>query len=227
MFSEIHDFELEFLLRLACAAVLSISIGIEREMHGRAAGIRTSFLVGLGSAMFMILSLKVSSYGQGITDPGRIAAQIVTGIGFLGAGTIIKSGLCIKGLTTAACMWVLASIGMAAGAGLYCLAFFVTIVTLLSLIFFQLFTRFLPHHSYRTLYIKKQTDSDFTKIIGQIKEVLKIQNLDYEFDFQKDEYAIKINTRDFHTGKTDKIFCDLCSMLISEDGSITEMRWYR
>ena len=168
----------------------------------------------------------MSSYGQGITDPGRIAAQIVTGIGFLGAGTIIKSGLCIKGLTTAACMWILASIGMAAGAGLYCLAIFVTIVTLLSLVLFQLFTRFLPHHSYRILYVKKQGNSDFTNIILQIKKFIKIQNLNYEFDFCKKEYAIKVNARIFHANKTDKTFGKLCSVLTNQDDSIITVRWY-
>ena len=116
--------------RLALAAVLGMAIGIERTYRAKTAGIRTHFLVALGSALFMI----VSRYGFGGTgDPGRVAAQIVSGIGFLGAGTIIMQKHVIHGLTTAAGMWVAAGIGMAAAAGLYVLAIVSTALTLVGL----------------------------------------------------------------------------------------------
>ncbi len=127
------------LLRLAFACGLGAAIGFEREIRDREAGIRTHLLVSLGSSLFTI----VSAYGfheflaGGGTivraDPSRIAAQIVTGIGFLGAGAIIREGLSVRGLTTAATLWVVAAIGMACGAGYYWPAVAATVLTLLAL----------------------------------------------------------------------------------------------
>src|SRR5207253_1246753 len=112
----------EALLRLFLAALLGSAVGLERELRDREAGLRTHLLVSLGSALFTV----VSAYGfhdflvrggtEVRTDPTRIAAQIVTGIGFLGAGAIIRQGLSVRGLTTAATLWVVAAIGMAVGA---------------------------------------------------------------------------------------------------------------
>jgi putative Mg2+ transporter-C (MgtC) family protein len=114
-------------------------IGMERELRERAAGLRTHMLVGVGSALFTI----VSAYGWGdfvfnrqlgtVLDPTRIAAQIVTGIGFLGAGAIIRQGFSVRGLTTAAGLWVVAAIGMAAGAGYYSAALITTGLVLVGL----------------------------------------------------------------------------------------------
>jgi putative Mg2+ transporter-C (MgtC) family protein len=129
----------ESLLRLALAAVLGGLIGMERELREREAGLRTHLLVSLGSALFTI----VSAYGfhafleSGAdvvqADPTRIAAQIVTGIGFLGAGAIIRQGLSVRGLTTAATLWVVAAVGLAAGAGYYSAAVITTGVVLIAL----------------------------------------------------------------------------------------------
>jgi putative Mg2+ transporter-C (MgtC) family protein len=115
----------EALLRLALAAVLGGVVGIERELREREAGLRTHLLVALGSALFTIVSAygfhAFLSSGANVVraDPTRIAAQIVTGIGFLGAGAIIRQGLSVRGLTTAATLWVVAAIGLAVGAGYY------------------------------------------------------------------------------------------------------------
>jgi putative Mg2+ transporter-C (MgtC) family protein len=126
-------------LRLLVAAVLGGAIGLERELREREAGLRTHLLVSLGAAVFTV----VSAYGfggfqygleTGITrDPTRIAAQIVTGIGFLGAGAIIRQGLSVRGLTTAATLWVVAAIGMASGAGYYSAAVVGTLIVIISL----------------------------------------------------------------------------------------------
>ena len=116
--------------RLALAAALGMVIGVERTYRAKTAGIRTHFLVALGSALFMI----VSRYGfDGAGDPGRVAAQIVSGIGFLGAGTIIMQKHVVHGLTTAAGMWVAAGIGMASAAGLYSVAVISTVLALIGL----------------------------------------------------------------------------------------------
>jgi putative Mg2+ transporter-C (MgtC) family protein len=129
----------ESLLRLALAAVLGGLIGVERELREREAGLRTHLLVALGSALFTI----VSAYGfhafltSGASvvraDPTRIAAQIVTGIGFLGAGAIIRQGFSVRGLTTAATLWVVAAVGLAAGAGYYSAAIITTALVLVAL----------------------------------------------------------------------------------------------
>jgi putative Mg2+ transporter-C (MgtC) family protein len=129
----------EVLLRVVLAGVLGGAIGVEREIREREAGLLTHLLVAVGAALFTL----VSAYGwhdfhfsnqSGVTyDPTRIAAQIVTGIGFLGAGAIIRQGLSVRGLTTAASLWVVAAIGIAAGAGYYTGAVITTVVVLVSL----------------------------------------------------------------------------------------------
>ena len=143
------------LLRLSVAAVLGGAIGMERELRERQAGLRTHLLVSVGAALFTL----VSAYGfreflvEGgavvRADPARIAAQVVTGVGFLGAGAIIRQGLSVRGLTTAATLWLVAAIGMAAGAGYYSAALFATggaLVTLgpLRIIAYRLLSRYRP-----------------------------------------------------------------------------------
>ena len=129
----------EALLRLVLAAVLGGAIGIEREIREREAGLRTHMLVSVGSALFTIVSAygfhEFLTSGQSVVraDPTRIAAQIVTGIGFLGAGAIIRQGLSIRGLTTAATLWVVAAVGLAAGAGYYSGAVITTVLVLFAL----------------------------------------------------------------------------------------------
>jgi putative Mg2+ transporter-C (MgtC) family protein len=129
----------EVALRLAAAAALTGAIGLERELRERAAGLRTHMLVGVGSALFTIVSAYAWSdftFNRALGtafDPTRIAAQIVTGIGFLGAGAIIRQGLSIRGLTTAAGLWVAAAIGMAVGAGYWPAALIGTGVVLVGL----------------------------------------------------------------------------------------------
>ena len=145
----------EALLRIVLAAALGGAIGVERELREREAGLRTHMLVSVGSALFTI----VSAYGfhaflaSGASvvraDPSRIAAQIVTGIGFLGAGAIIRQGLSVRGLTTAATLWVVSAIGLAVGAGYYSGAVISTAVVLVSLwplrlLAFRIMRRFRP-----------------------------------------------------------------------------------
>jgi putative Mg2+ transporter-C (MgtC) family protein len=119
------------LLRLSVAAALGGAIGLERELRERGAGLRTHLVVCLGSALFTLVS-AYAFVGPKV-DPTRIAAQIVSGIGFLGAGAIIRQGLSVRGLTTAATLWLVAAIGMASGAGYYDAAVIATAGALLTL----------------------------------------------------------------------------------------------
>jgi putative Mg2+ transporter-C (MgtC) family protein len=134
-------FEIEVILRLVGAAVAGGLVGLEREVSDQPAGFRTHMLVALGSCLFTL----ISAYGFGTFlgpdgdpqirfDPTRIAAQIVTGIGFLGAGAILRYGTTVRGLTTAASLWVVAAIGLAIGAGAYVISTVTTAITLLALL---------------------------------------------------------------------------------------------
>src|SRR5262245_66126705 len=105
--------------RLAVAAALGAAIGVERELRDREAGIRTHLLVALGACLFTIAGAYGFSDFDGNVDPTRVAAQIVTGVGFLGAGAIIREGISVRGLTTAGSLWIVAAIGMATGAHYY------------------------------------------------------------------------------------------------------------
>lgn len=121
--------EIELVLRLLLAFALSGLLGFEREVSLKPAGLRTHILVGLGSTLITVLSL----YAFPGSDPARVAASIIVGIGFLGAGTILKTEKKVIGLTTAASLWIVASIGVATGAGFYILAIFATILAFLVL----------------------------------------------------------------------------------------------
>ncbi len=145
----------EILLRVGLAAVLGGAIGFERELREREAGLRTHLLVSVGAALFTLVSAyawtdwRFSTEEGLVFDPTRIAAQVVTGIGFLGAGAIIRQGLSIRGLTTAATLWVVAAIGMATGAGYYAAAVITTVLVLVSLwplrlVAFRISGRFRP-----------------------------------------------------------------------------------
>ena len=129
----------EALLRLALAAAFGGAVGLERELREREAGFRTHMLVSIGSALFTLASAygfrDFLLHGGNVVraDPSRIAAQIVTGIGFLGAGAIIRQGLSVRGLTTAATLWVVAAIGLTTGAGYYSAAAITTGIALFSL----------------------------------------------------------------------------------------------
>ncbi len=124
------------LMRLVIAAILSGIIGFEREFHGRAAGFRTHILLCIGSTLIMLTSMHIFDlYSSRVSvDPARIAAGVITGIGFLGAGTIIRYGEEVRGLTTAASLWVVAGIGLAVGCGFYTAALSTTAIVLLVLL---------------------------------------------------------------------------------------------
>jgi putative Mg2+ transporter-C (MgtC) family protein len=131
--------QLDLSFRLIVAAALGLAVGYEREIHGHPAGLRTHMLVAVGSGLFTVISaygfagVSVDIPNVAPIDPTRIAAQIVSGIGFLGAGAILKDGIVIRGLTTAASLWATSAVGMAAGAGEYLISLVATGVILVSL----------------------------------------------------------------------------------------------
>jgi putative Mg2+ transporter-C (MgtC) family protein len=121
---------IDLVRRLLLAAALGAALGLEREYHRKPAGLRTNILIALGSALFTILSIAIGARGG---TPDRITAQVVTGIGFLGGGAILRSGTTIHGMTTAATIWVNAAIGIAAGAGEYAMAALTALLTIVVL----------------------------------------------------------------------------------------------
>lgn len=132
--------DLIILFRIALAVVLSFIPGLERELTGKFAGLRTHILVGVGACVFTLLSIYGFQMRVGLdnvivqNDPARIAAQVITGIGFIGAGTVMRSGSNVFGITTAATLWVCAAIGMSCGCGEYATAIVASVATLLVLI---------------------------------------------------------------------------------------------
>lgn len=151
--------EVEILIRLVIALVLGGIIGFEREQHNHAAGFRTNILVCVGACLMMLLSIYgfsefVSEWNVRV-DPARLAAAVITGVGFLGAGTILYTGKKISGLTTAASLWVVAAIGLAVGAGFYFASSAVTVMVILTLwLFNKLEQRFLRSQKQYIVHVK-------------------------------------------------------------------------
>ena len=153
------------------AAVLGGVIGMEREWHGHPAGLRTNILVALGSCLFTILSIEGFPLHGSAQDTARIAAQIVTGIGFLGAGALIHGKSTIRGLTTAATIWLVAAIGMAVGANMYFIAIFTTFLTTAVLVLLRPISARLPGGARRR---RLEQDRELRRAArhGQVKENL-------------------------------------------------------
>ena len=195
-------------IRILVAAILGGVLGIERDIHGRQAGLRTHILVSVGSALFFILSTHIATFNvivpdgfMKVTDPGRIAAQIVTGIGFLGAGVILKEGFTVVGLTTAACLWISAAIGMTAGAGLYSIAISTTILALFSLVLLRLLERCYRKDIYRHLEIKFQNEVDMLRVLDVVKgNDVTIVSLDLDRDYDSLTTTASFSLRFFQKG---------------------------
>jgi putative Mg2+ transporter-C (MgtC) family protein len=181
------------LIKLILAFTAGALIGIEREKHGRPAGMRTHVLVCTGACLMMIISEGVfAKYGhlnaEGIAriDPGRIGAQIITGIGFLGAGVIIKEGANVRGLTTAACLWYVAGVGMAFGFGMTAIGICSTILAFVALFALKHVDTLLRKDRFLRLSVVTMGDSD---IFTEIKDIfnthsLTTANIEQEFDLE-------------------------------------------
>jgi putative Mg2+ transporter-C (MgtC) family protein len=174
---------LEELLRLTLAAVLGGLVGLEREIRGRQAGFRTNILVALGCALAMIVSISFADHpwkhheGFNVNvDPARLAYNVMAGIGFLGAGIIVKNGGSVRGLTTAAGLWCVAAIGLACGFGLYLVAVFTAMLVLLVLWVLDHFERLLPKVRYRVITLRRPWRPGV--VADTVKMIQKDEHLD-------------------------------------------------
>lgn len=163
----------EILLRLLCAMFIGAVIGTERELTHRPAGMRTHMLVALGACVVMITSQMIfhqyCAFGA-TPDPARLSAQVITGVGFLGAGTIMREGPSIKGLTTAASIWAVACLGIAVGGGYYVLGIVGTVGTITILVLFEWLQEKLMHQHY-ALYMFSVSCSDVVSTLERINKL--------------------------------------------------------
>ncbi len=166
------------LLRLAVSFVAGMLIGVEREAHSQPAGMRTHILISLGSTLAMLLSIYLPQAYPGFQggDPGRIAAQVVTGIGFLGAGAILRFGVNVRGLTTAASIWSMAMLGLAIGAGLFRISAVAAAIILFSLTIMDLLEKhFFRDKIFKRIEITLRKNSTTPALLQQLLETLKIR----------------------------------------------------
>ena len=221
------NFTLDLIIKLAVATLLGGILGLEREIHGRPAGLRTHLLVSLGAAAFMLMSPLVADMSKNFQgDPGRIAAQIVTGIGFLGAGAIVKEGVNIRGLTTAACLWVAAAIGMASGAGLFTEAFLISILAIIALVLLPHVEVIFKKHSYRVLEIIFPLDTDVSAVLNVIKaKNIRVLRCDLDRDYSSGALIITLLIRIYHRGVTDKHAHSIIRSIEALDFSPKRITW--
>ena len=177
----------ELIVRLALAALLGSAVGLERERLERGAGLRTHMLVAVGAALFMLVSAfgfaDVLGHQNVVLDPSRVAAQVVSGIGFLGAGTIILRKEIVHGLTTAASLWAVAAIGLATGGGLYIAAVAATFVVLFILLAIKPVERHLfLNRRPRTLTLTiERTDFTLSSLESALDSAdLQLQSIDFQ-----------------------------------------------
>jgi putative Mg2+ transporter-C (MgtC) family protein len=217
--------EMEMIVRLLMASVLGAAIGFEREVHGRPAGFRTHLLVSLGSALFVLTSIafyqtfgNFNGTGPVGVDPGRVAAQVVTGIGFLGAGAIIRERASIRGLTTAACLWVVAAIGVACGIGLFSMALVVTLLALLSLLLLKKLENMLRRDSYTRLVVWSEDREGQISLLEEHLSACAMQVLDLSMERDKGARTllVEFNIR-YRSRKTP---CNLIDSIMNIDGVV-------
>lgn len=191
------NFHLIVLTRLIAAILFGFGIGLERELTNKYAGLRTHILVCLGACVFTILSIYAfptavdNTHPQAFGDPARIAAQIIPGIGFIGGGTVLRHGSSVYGLTTAATLWVAASIGMACGSGKISVAFWATVFSVAVLVLIRLFERNVLVRSAKNTKRLKITATCDDKNAEKIHNYI-IENFDYihEISRKQDDYDI-------------------------------------
>lgn len=204
-----HIADADILLRIVVSIILGSIIGLEREITNKSAGLRTQIMVCLGSCIFTILSIygfstAVTLYPIG--DPSRVAAQIITGIGFIGAGTVLRQGLTVTGLTTASTLWIVAAIGMACGCGKISVAVISTILAVAILVLIRIFElKLLPRNMKHLRKIKisfvckyDEYDEVYKKLIEFFPEIIDYNHKTVDDDGEK----IKINAKIFSNEKS-------------------------
>ena len=175
--------ELDIAGRLLLGALLGGAIGLERQVHGRPAGFRTHLLVCVASVLLMIVSQSLGGSDAVRFDPGRLAAGAITGIGFLGAGVVLKAGLSVHGLTTAACLWIVSAIGLAVGGGLRFAAILSFAITLVSLWLLRYVEDRIPRLAYKYVTIVADSTAPEEELRAAVTaHGSRITEMDYELD---------------------------------------------
>lgn len=225
----------DLVIRILVAALFGGVLGMERDIHGRGAGLRTHLLVSAGAALFMILSIRIAALEIAVpaemtrvADPGRIAAQIVTGIGFLGAGVILREGFTVRGLTTAACLWVAAAIGMACGIELYLIASITTLLALFALVLLRRLERYYRKDVYRNLEVKIPNEVDVDRVLAVVKsrEVM-VTFFGMKRDYETRTTTATLSLRIFHRGTADKLSHAIIRRLEQSQIPLKSVRWFR
>lgn len=181
------DFDLEIAFRLILSFAIGTALGIEREYRSKAAGLRTMIVICLGSTIFTEISISI-----GGDSPDRIASNIITGIGFLGAGVIFKDGLTISGITTATTIWISAALGMAVGAGEYMIAIVSSIAVLIVLTWFERVKLLIEnHHQVRTYRITLQDQETFRPMLEENMSRLGIR-CRFERDLKNESHHVLV-----------------------------------
>ncbi|MBU3933439.1 MAG: MgtC/SapB family protein [Candidatus Omnitrophica bacterium] len=209
MFTTAH-----IIIRLISAFILGGLIGLEREIHGRAAGLRTHILVCLGSALLMLTSMHIFYLYRDVTtiDPGRIAAGVITGIGFLGAGTILRFKASVRGLTTAASLWAVAGIGLAVGSGFYLGAYATSALVLFVLFFLTKLERVLVRKDwYRVLAVETKGGAQQLQDIRSALSDYKAEIRDFEIKKKpdSDNVIMELNLKLITARQDDQILTDI------------------
>lgn len=218
---------LDIIWRLLCALLVGIVIGTEREYTHRPAGMRTHMLVSLGACVVMIIGQLIFVQYRELNatpDPARMAAQVITGVGFLGAGTILREGPTVKGLTTAASLWSTACLGLAAGAGYYILAVAGMLFIFATLTIFEVIQKKLigPHQSSETYEIITTSISACLNAVHQATDQgrIAVENLQVHCKEQKDTYTVQFRA-DFTGAKQDAKKQALLEHLVSAEGTVS------
>jgi len=194
--------ELEVAGRLLLGALLGGGIGLERQVHGRPAGFRTHLLVCVASVLLMTVSQSLGGGPGGEVsrfDPGRLAAGAITGIGFLGAGVVLKSGLSVHGLTTAACLWIVSAIGLAVGSGLHFAAILSFAITLVSLWLLRYVEDRIPRLVYKYVTVVVDRDAPEEQLRAAVTaHGPRITEMDYEMDAESGRMTYRMTIASEH-----------------------------
>ncbi|MDZ7295417.1 MAG: MgtC/SapB family protein [candidate division KSB1 bacterium] len=222
-------FELQAVVQMLVAVVLGAVVGLERARHGRPAGMRTHALVCAGATMIMLTArglatVSPEAMARITVDPGRIAAGIITGIGFLGAGSIIKSGDFVRGLTTAACLWFVAALGIIIGEGFFLLSLLATALALFLLVVMDRFEHRFARVVYRSLRVvvpaqeRRRVEDSLREVLAEMG--MRVQDTQYRLSAQAGAAQIVFRLR----GSTRTSGSELMERLLAVEG-VRSVEW--
>lgn len=217
------------ILKFGLAALCGAIIGLEREAHGRSAGLRTNILVASGTTLMMMVSQYIFEIYQGYStysvlriDPGRIASYAVSGMGFIGAGVVLKGRGSVRGLTTASCLWMVTGIGLAIGSGFYLPAVAATILSILTLLLFDYLKKFVNRNLYTEMVLKSV---DRKGQIDEVRAIITKHKARILFVGFSRDLAEKNVTYYIHVRMREKVNWEKLSEELSELPGLKEIHW--